>query len=492
MNVLIVVPHSDFVPTLPLGPLSIASYLNTHGHRARICDCLYDRDAYKTYLADSETPDLLAVSLMSSSGLRQARLITGLFRKKGVPSVWGGGFTATYFDVILDSGCADYVSMGDGELSLTQLADALEGKRELSSVSGLLYRENGQTVSNPIRSMPATELPRLDFTLADPSKYAQPFFCTKKMVHLYLSKGCPFNCTFCNRKLLGDAKYRVRDLEDVVAEIRCLVTEYGCDGIYFYDELWCVNREAACRFCDRIDEENLDFYFGCFARIGQFDRKTLERLYASGCRWILFGIETGSRELREKLNKYLDDEKIYETFEICHELGIITQATFMMGIPGETEDDLKKTVDLALGIRADLLPFINYTPVRDSVLFNELLQAGRLKDETDIDRLEKQMFPVERIRTNFSEVPTKDLNVVRAFFRWTGFSGGENNLSKTEIAKEIANRYLTIMFPGGKISFSGIADSLTVLFDVFFDLFLHPGVRRKYGLYKKNFKYKKK
>ena len=115
-----------------------------------------------------------------------------------------------------------------------------------------------------------------------------------------------------------------------------------------------------------------------------------------------------------------------------------------------------------------------------------------MKDETDIDRLKKKMFPVERIRNNLSEVPTKDLNVVRAFFRWVAFSGGDNNLSKTEIAKEIVKRYLTIIFSGGRINFSGIADSLTVLFDVLFYVFLHPGVRRKYGLYKKNFKYKKK
>ena len=490
MNILIVIPHSDFVPTLPLGPLSIASYLNKHGHNARICDCLYDRNAYKAYLEEWQTTDLLAVSLMSSSGLRQARLIAGLFREKGIPSVWGGGFTSAYSDCIIESGIADYISLGDGELSLTQLADALEGKQPLSEVSGLIYLQAGRTVCNPVVSMPPSELPRLAFSLADPAKYAQPFFCTKKMVHLYLSKGCPFQCTFCNRKLLGDARYRVRDLEDVVAEIRYLVTECGCDGIYFYDELWCISQEAAYQFCDRIDREHLDFNFGCFAIIGQYDRKALERLYASGCRWILFGIESGSKTLREKLNKFLDDQKIYETFEICHELGIITQAAFMVGLPGETEEDLKKTVEMAFSIHADLLPFSNYTPVRGSVLFNELIQAGKLKDVTDIDKLEKQMFPTERIGTNYSEVPTKDLDVVRAFFRWCGFSGSENNLSKFEIAKEIARRYFTVMFSKGGINFSGITDSMTVLVDVIFNVFLHPGIRKKYGLYKKNFKYR--
>lgn len=489
MNILIVIPHSDFVPTIPLGPLSIASYLKTHGHCAVICDCLLDRNAYKTYLKGEALPGMIAISLMSSSGLRQARAIAETFRQKGVPSVWGGGFTSAYSDILFSSGCADYISLGDGELSITQLADALEGKRELSAVSGLIYRRNGQTVTNPIVSMPAYELPRLDFSLADPSRYAQPFFCTKKMVHLYLSKGCPFNCTFCNRKLLGDARYRIRNLEDVVAEIRCLVTEYGCDGIYFYDELWCPNREAAYRFCDRIDKEHLDFSFGCFARIGQYDRADFERLYASGCRWILFGIESGSRKLREKLNKFLDEEKIYETFEICHELGIITQAAFMVGIPGETEEDLKKTVDMALTIQADLLPFSNYTPIRGSVLFQELTAAGRLTEETDIDMLEKQEFPVEKRKANYSEVPAKDLDVVRAFFRWHSFSSSENNLSKFEIVKEIAKRYLTIMFTKSGVSFSGIADSMTVLFDVLFNVFLHPGIRKKYRLYSKNFKH---
>ena len=491
MKILIVVPHSDFAPTLPLGPLSIASYLNAHGHEAVICDCMPDPDAIKPYLHDSAKPGLLALSLMASSALRQARTVAAAFREMGVPSVWGGGFTAAFSDTILESGCADYVSLGDGELSILQLADALEGKRELSAVSGLIYRDNGRIVANEAACLPAEELPRLDLTLVDPAKYAHPMFCTKKMVHLYRSKGCPFNCTFCARKLSGDVRYRARSMEDVIAEIRYLVTECGCDGIYFYDELWCLNQEAAFQFCDRIQQENLPFYFGCYARVGQYDRKGFEKLYAAGCRWMVFGIETGSAQLRAKLNKHLDEQAIYETFEICHELGIVTQAAFIVGLPGETEADLKKTVDMAFGIRADLLPFSNFTPIRGSVLYDELVQSGRLREEHDIDALEKKLFPVERVRPNYSEVPTKDLHVVRAFFRWCGFSNSGNNLSRLEIPKEMAKRYLTVMFPKGKISFSGIADSMTVLFDVLFNVFLHPGIRRKYGLYKKNFANKK-
>ncbi len=491
MNILIIIPHSDFVPTLPLGPLSIASHMNSHGHTARICDCMLNKTEYKNYLTSETRPDLVAISLMSYSGLNHARVISETFRKLGIPSVWGGGYTNAYYDVILENGFADYVSMGDGELSLTQLADALEAGGDLSGVSGLVYKKDGQLVKNAIRSMPAEDLPRLDLTLVDPLKYAQAFFCTKKMVHLYLSKGCPFNCTFCNRELIGDTRYRSRNLDDVVAEIRYLVNKCGCDGIYFYDELWCINKESAYEFCDRIDKEKLDFKFGCFARIGQYDRAAFERLYVSGCRWILFGIESGSKALREKLNKYIDDSEIYETFEICHELGIITQAAFMVGIPGETEADLKATVDMAFGIHADLLPFSNYTPVRGSALFKELTEAGKLKDETNPDKLAKTVFPYEKIQTNFSSVPVKELNVVRAFFRWCGFSGAENNLSKFEIAKEIIVRYLKIMFSGGGIHLSGVTDSFTVLADVLLNVFLHPGIRKKYGLYKKNFKYKK-
>lgn len=491
MNILILIPHSDFVPTLPLGPLSIATYLNAHGHKAGICDCLLKKNEYKRYLDEAHRPDLVAISLMSYSGLKHARFIAEKFKKLGIPSVWGGGYSNAYYDVLLNNGCADYVSMGDGELSLTQLADCLEKGEDLSSVSGLVYKKEGMIIKNPIISMPPEELPRLDFSLADPAKYAQPFFGTQKMVHLYLSKGCPFNCTFCNRELIGDARYRIRNFDDVAAEIKYLVKECGCDGIYFYDELWCPDKKTAYEFCDRIDKEQLDFRFGCFARIGQYDRAALERLYASGCRWMLFGIESGSEELRRKLNKYIDDDKIYETFEICHELGIVTQAAFIVGIPGETEQDLQKTVDMAFGIHADLLPFSNFTPVRGSVLFKELLAAGRLKDETDINALQKIVFPYEKIRQNYSSVPTRELNVVRAFFRWCGFSSGQDNLSGFEVAKQIAQRYLTIIFSGGGIHLSGLSESMTVLTGVLFNVFLHPGIRKKYGLYKKNFKYGK-
>lgn len=492
MNVLLIIPKAKFAPTLPLGPLSIATALNAAGHKAVICDCMTDANAYKKFIADSSSafrPDIAALSVMSSTGLKHAREIAAFCRQHGLKTVWGGGQAEVYHDLILNSGGADYVSIGDGERSLIELCQMLEGQRAIDDVSGLGYLQNGKEIINPVHPLEGSEFPQLDFSLVDVEKYVQPFFCTKRMVHLYLSKGCPFNCTFCNRQSPGSTRYRVKDFDRVIAEIRELVSRYHCDGIYFYDELWCIDAQTARAFCDKLRTSVSGVLFGCFARIGQYDRETLQYLYDAGCRWILFGIESGSAELREKLNKFIDSGSIYETFRDCREIGIITQASFMVGIPGETEDQLRQTVELALSLPADLLPFQNYSPVRGSALFRELVNKGQLEDFTDLAQLEKSDFPSERIRTNFSLVPVKDLKVVRAFFRWSGFSSSHiGGLSGTEIAKEIILRYTKIIFSGGSLDLSGLAESVVVLADVVFNMTFHPRIRKKYGLYKKNFK----
>lgn len=492
MKILFTVPAGNFTPALPLGVLSIASYLKDNGHTVRICDRMFEQKNFRNILREF-SPDAVAVSVMSNVSLKDAEDISEICHKNNIPVIWGGQLSTGYASVILEAGKADYISLGEGEKNLLRFADSFDKNNGIpdNDIPGIALKENGKVTINPFESvLCGDELPKLDFSLIDVKRYFQSFFGTKKMVHLYISKGCPFNCTFCNTKAFGDKKYRRRKLEDVIDEITYLVKVCKADGIYFYDELFSLNKEDAFEFCDAVSKTGLDFSWGCFARIGQYTKEDLRYFYDCGCRWILFGIESGSEEMRKKIKKQIRTEDIRPTFEACREAGITTQATFIVGFPGETPEQLKETADCIFEIGADLYPVSNFTLIPGSENYYELLEQNKVKPVTTYEEIGYSIMPVEKIVNNYSQIPLNELKAVRGFFRWCGFSdkNSVNSQYPFEAAKDIAGRYIKIVFRNKKLNFDGIADALNVLNGVMSFVF-HPAIRKKYGLYKKRFRH---
>lgn len=491
MRILFSVPAGNFTPALPLGLLSIATHLKNNGHTVRISDRMFESGAYAKILDDFR-PDAVAVSVMSNISLKDAENITSVCRSRNLPVIWGGQLATEYAKLILEAGKADYVSLGEGEKNMLNFADSFDknnGKPD-NSIPGIASMVNGKAKINPFATvLCGEELPKLDFTLIDVPRYFQSFFGTRKMVHLYISKGCPFNCTFCNTGVFGEKKYRRRKTSDVIEEIKYLVNICKADGIYFYDELFSLNKKDAFDFCEEVKKTGLDFFWGCFARIGQYTKEDLQYFYNCGCRWILFGIESGSEEMRKKIKKEIRTENIIPTFAACKEIGITTQATFIVGFPGETPAQLKETVDCIFEINADLYPISNYTLIPGSESYYELLAQKKVTPISSYNEIGYSVMPIEKIIHNYSEVPKTELKVVRGFFRWCGFSSRNsvNSRYPFEAAKDIADRYKKIVFRNNRLNFDGIADAFNVISGVMSFAF-HPAIRKKYGLYKKRFR----
>ncbi|MBQ4626420.1 MAG: B12-binding domain-containing radical SAM protein, partial [Clostridia bacterium] len=302
--------------TTPLGLLSIASSLQSKGHKVR----LYDRPVEKVKaekVFDEFRPELVGVSLVSFKSVYDALEMSEYAKKLSLPVVWGGPLASEIPETVLKKGCIDLVSIGEGEATWIELAEKfLNGERNFESVAGIAFRnEEGKTVITEARNfVDLGELPPIDWSLVDVPKYFQSSYECEKMLYLYCAKGCPHSCTFCYNKDFHRCTYRKRPLEHVLDEIGYLVKNHGMDGVYFADEMWGRNRSEMRMICDSLRSLDLEFVWGCQTRIGVFTEEDFKYMYDSGCRWVYFGVESGSENMLQKMNKRIPYDKIEETF----------------------------------------------------------------------------------------------------------------------------------------------------------------------------------
>ena len=346
MNVLLINPKTSGYTrsvTVPLGLLSIASYLSSCGNKVR----LYDRTVEKENIKKTEErfhPDIVGVSLISYKSFSDALAVSEFFKGKGVPVIWGGPLASELPEAVLKNPCVDAVSIGEGEQTWYELVEAYRsGQKDLSTISGLALRApDGSCCKTAERDfLDLGTLPDLDWRFIDVEKYFQTSYGCRKMLYLYAAKGCPHSCTFCYNKDFHRCTYRKRPLDAVLREIRYLVENHGMDGVYFADELWCRNVREMHETCDSLKSLNLPFVWGGQTRIGLFNEEDFAYMHDAGCRWIFFGVESGSPAILEKMNKRIAYGKIEQTFADCKKAGIVAIGSFIIGFPGETEEDVR-------------------------------------------------------------------------------------------------------------------------------------------------------
>lgn len=297
------------------------------------------KESVKKLLSDFK-PDIVGVSVMSSRGLKDAIKVSQKVKDCGYKVVWGGQLPSIQPELVLENDYVDIVSIGEGEETWLELLDTLKNNKPVSDVKGLAYRENGTIVYTEERPFSdLSKMPISDYFLIDVPKYMKSYLGCKRMMYFYSSKGCPCRCSFCTNKIFHRCTYRKRPNEYVIGEMKYLSKEYGVDGAYFSDELWCLKRSDVLDFCNRIKEADININWGMMMRLGIL-KEDYQLMYDTGCRWILFGVESGSKEILNKIHKELDYDEIVPAFEMTRRVGIMTIATFIIGYPDETEEQV--------------------------------------------------------------------------------------------------------------------------------------------------------
>ena len=487
MNVLLIQPyHCDLIHSisLPLGPISIATYLGENGVNVKICDMAVKKTSIKKVF-ESFKPDIVGISFPSVKAIDAVVEVSRFFRKKGVPIVWGGSFCDVGdTKIFFDTGLVDMVSYCEGEATWLDLVRTLERGGDLADVKGIAFLKNNEVVVTPPRDfMDPADLPRMDFSYVDVPAYFQYLYGCKKLVYVYLSKGCPAHCTFCVNTMCHRNTRRRRPLEVFMSEIRELAGVYGADGFYFGDELAFISDSELYEVAEAFRNTGLKFSWGFQTRIGILSDEALQYAADCGCRWVDFGVESGNREMLVKVAKGIPYDKIESTFRACSKAGLISIANFIIGFPGETRAQLQDSIDLAKRLESTQNTFAKYifvpsTPGGQEVVktFRKYPSFRKLNDYKQMDFFKNTQ--------GLSQIPQKELNVVQSWFLLSAIFRKDYSETRSydllfKSVKVVLDRVVKM---NPRCAFRALWEITGDFSRFVFDVLLHPGILKRYGL----------
>ncbi len=303
------------------------------------------------------------------------------------------GSHVTYFDreTVAENPAVDSVIRGEFEVTAADLARALDTGADLSRVLGLTYRDgNGDVRRNPDRPLfePLDQMPFPARHIVKGEGYRAGIYSGGRPTAMISSRGCPYRCTFClwPDTLYGHA-FRPRSAVNVVDEIEQAVRTYGHDEIYFDDDTFTIDRQRVLDICRLIQERGLHREVEWIAqcRVDTVDREMLEAMKAANCGYILFGVESGSPEILKKMRKGITLDNIRAAFKQTREVGIKTQAFFLFGIPGETQETIRQTIEFAKELNASSTQFAVAIPHPGTTLYEECRAKGWLTSDNWAD-----------------------------------------------------------------------------------------------------------
>ena len=350
MRVLLVNPYYPIseTPSPPLGLACLAAALESEGIDVKILDFVvfpYSKTILEKELMQFN-PDLIgvtAVTMSIDSALEIAR-----DAKSVAPdvSVVMGGPHVTFCarETMRANQAIDFIVMGEGEETIVALSDALIGDRRFDAIAGLVYREGYRIKTTAERAF----IKDID-SLPSPARHLLPLGRYRALglpVSITTSRGCPFQCIFCvGRKMVG-ATVRYRSPKKVVDELASL-TCLGFERINIADDLFTASKRHCLAVCDEIVQRGLKVEWTSFARVDTVSKDVLKRMKAAGCSAVSFGVESGSPEILKRIKKGITIDQVYEAVTMCNHVGITPQASFILGLPGETPETLQQTISLA-------------------------------------------------------------------------------------------------------------------------------------------------
>jgi radical SAM superfamily enzyme YgiQ (UPF0313 family) len=276
----------------------------------------------------------------------------------------------------------------------------------LAAIKGLVWRdEECQIRRNPDRPFVRNldDLPLPMHHLLPWDKYRAPNI-RGPYTFVVPSRGCPAGCTFCIKHVSYGYGVRVRSPENVLAELR-LLWDMGLRNVHMYADLFTVNREQVMGICASLIREGLQFRWTCNSRVDFVDPEMLQAMAQAGCWLVAWGIESADAGIRKRVRKGTTDAQIVRALQWSKAAGIMNWGYFIIGLPGETEATIRKTISLSKKLPLDLALFHIAAPYPGTPFFFDVVENGWFRpgttwEEVDMDEstvLDYPGLPAERI-----------------------------------------------------------------------------------------------
>jgi radical SAM superfamily enzyme YgiQ (UPF0313 family) len=334
---------------VPLGPLYVAAAVEQAGFSVDFRDYLALGSLPAGEVASVESvlnflrksAPVLGVSCVGSMLPVILLALERLKREEPEKKIILGGIGATgVAEQLLDAfPFVDVVVKGEGEETIVEVMRRLATGLGLEGVPGIGFRDGARIVDN--RSRPwISELDHLPFPA-----YHHIRFEDYSVIPMISSRGCPFECSFCDVSPFWGRFNRKRGIDNVLEEMESVVSASCRQRIEFVDDTFTLDKRRVLEFCQRLEEMNWNVQWSCFARVGTIDEELMEAMAKSGCVLVFFGLESGSDWVLERIGKSMSRRQAEETVDLASGYFDV-MVSFIWGFPFETLDDFFDTLDL--------------------------------------------------------------------------------------------------------------------------------------------------
>jgi len=426
LDILLINPFSwirDGSPAyLPYGVLYLAGYLRGKGVKVDIFDANTDPGDPLEVVA-LKRPLALGLSVLTGPVINEALKISraAKSRFKDIKIIWGGLHPTLFPEYVLEEDSVDFIVQAEGENALFRLMDGLLKGRQDTALRNLGYKDKGSIVINSVEDslidLNLSPMPAWD--LVDIPKYIANRFFASRVLTMNTSRGCPFKCAFCFNQGLPYQRWRALNAKNIFQQLIYLKENYRINGIQFYEDSFDTDRSRVKEFCDLMINSGMKVNWSHFSNIIYCDEALLRIERSANCKYIEYGVESGSNRILELINKRQNVAQIKEAFERCKRVGIKSAALFMIGYPSETKVELTQTIDLVERLPAHILISTIYRPYPGTPLYEycaknkDFVVPKNLEDQGEFYRFSH----MQDSATNMSMVPTDYLlKLQRSFY----------------------------------------------------------------------------
>lgn len=369
----------------PLGILYVGTYLkNNSQHEVKIVDSESERLSYRDIEEKIRNyqPDVLGITTFTNTlrNILDVLKITGKVCPNCI-TVLGGPHIPLFPSETVAFAEVDYAINGDGEYAFKKLLDVLEKKlpkdmieEELKKIEGIVFQtSDGKFYSNGYaRVKDIDSLPFPDRSFLKNELYFCILGKKRRMTTIMSSRGCPFQCTFCNTP---DKLYRYRSPQNVVDEME-YVTKMGIEEVFFFDDLFNITAERAIAVCDEILKRKINVKWAFRGRVTGVTEEFLKKAKKAGCERIQYGIEKATDASLKKVKKSSTVRDIINAVNLTKKYGMMCVGNFLLFTPGEDEKDAEEIIRFALKLKLDHAEFSVFIPYPGTQIYEEGLKTG--------------------------------------------------------------------------------------------------------------------
>jgi len=385
--------------SVPNGILGLGTYINQYGFKAFVYDAdtncnegylsysnenrAKSQNDYANRLEDNDfhvwkevretikrlAPRFVGISLMTPT-LHSGLTIARIAKELGKVVLVGGAHVNIVKDKILDLYEVDFAFFGEAEVSLIDFLKSYHDMDKLSCIKGIGFEKNGKYVYNGFSDR-ITDLDALPFPDRDLLIYQDRYLKTG-LASIMASRGCPFKCSFCASVPIWGQKTVFRSPDNIVKEIKYLHDKYRIKEFRFFDDTFTANKSNVIKFCKLLISAfgKKKFTWWCLSRVNAVDETVLLWLKEAGCTQIHLGVESGSDKVLKLMRKGITTKQVESAVALAKRHGFWVNTFFMIGLPYETLEDMRQTIDFIKKINPDSVNLCTFTPYPGTELYS--------------------------------------------------------------------------------------------------------------------------